>query len=128
MISIPRRDRGIMRMDHRADAVLQLRNHLAAAVVRGRVGGKENHHVDLEPHRITANLHVALFENVEQADLHQFVQFRQLVHGEDAPVHAGNQAEVQGSSADMLVPAASLAGSISPITSANFVPGASRSA
>ena len=44
---------------------------------------------------IAANLHVALFEDVEQADLHQFVQLGQFVHGEDAAVHARDQAEVQ---------------------------------
>ena len=46
-------------------------------------------------HRVAADLHVALFENVEQADLHQFVQLGQFVHREDAAVHARNQAEVQ---------------------------------
>ena len=85
----------IMRVDHRADAVLQLRDHLAAAVVRGRVGGEEDQHVDVEPDRIAADLHVALFQDVEQPHLHQLVQFRQLVHGEDAAVHAGDQPEVQ---------------------------------
>ena len=77
---------------------------------------------------IAADLHVALFENVEQADLHQFVEFRQFVHRENAAVHARNEAEVQGFFGAMLVPPASLAGSISPMMSANFVPGASRSA
>ena len=85
----------IVRVDHRADAVLELRNDLAAAVVRRRVGREENQHVDVELDRIAANLHVALFEDVEQADLHQFVEFRQFVHGEDAAVHARDQAEVQ---------------------------------
>ena len=86
----------IVGVNHRADAVLELRNHLAAAVVGGRIGGKEDQHVDVEPHRIAADLHVALFQNVEQPDLHQFVELGQFVHGENAPVHAGNQAEVQG--------------------------------
>ena len=86
---------GIVRVDHRADAVLQLRNHLAAAIVRGRIGGEEDQHVDVEPHRIAADLHVALLKNVEQADLDQLVEFGQLVHRKDPPVHAGNQSEVQ---------------------------------
>ena len=86
----------IVRVDHRADAVLELRDHLAAAVVGGRVGREEDQHVDVEPDRIAADLHVALFEDVEQADLHQFVQLGQFVHGEDAAVHPRNQAEVQG--------------------------------
>ena len=86
----------IVRVDHRADAVLQLRNHLAAAVVGGRVGRKQDQHVDVEADRIAADLHVALFEDVEQAHLHQLVQLGQLVDGEDAPVHARDQPEVQG--------------------------------
>ena len=85
----------IVRVDHRADAVLQLRNHLAAAVVRGRIGREEDQHVDVEADRIAANLHVALFQDVEQADLHQFVQLGQFVHGEDAAVHPRDQPEVQ---------------------------------
>ena len=82
-------------MDHRADAVLELRDDLAAAVVGGRVGGEEDQHVDVELDRVAADLHVAFFENIEQADLHQFVEFRQLVHGENAAVHPRDQAEVQ---------------------------------
>ena len=46
-------------------------------------------------HRVAANLHVALFQDVEQADLHQLVQLGQLVHGEDAAVHPRDQAKVQ---------------------------------
>ena len=82
-------------MNHRADAVLQLRNHLAAAIERRRIGGEQQQHVDVEADRIAADLHVALFEDVEQADLHQFVQLGQFVHGENAAVHARNQPEMQ---------------------------------
>ena len=85
-----------MRVDDRADAVLELRNHLAAAVVGGRVGREQDQHVDVEVDRIAANLHVALFQDVEQADLHQLVELGQFVDGEDAAVHARNQPEVQG--------------------------------
>ena len=46
-------------------------------------------------HRVAADLHVALFENVEQADLHQLVELGQLVHGEDAAVQPRDEAEVQ---------------------------------
>ena len=45
---------------------------------------------------IAADLHVALFEDVEQAHLHQLVQLGQFVDGEDAAVHARDQPEVQG--------------------------------
>ena len=85
-----------MRVDDRADAVFELRDDFAAAVVRGRVGGEEDQHVDIEPDGIAADLHVALFQNVEQADLHQFVEFRQFVDGKNAAVHARDEAEVQG--------------------------------
>ena len=57
---------------------------------------EEDQHVDVELDRVAADLHVALFEDVEQADLHQLVELGQLVHGEDAAVHARDQAEVQG--------------------------------
>ena len=69
---------------------------LPRAVVGRRVGGEEDQHVDIELDRIAANLHVALFEDVEQADLHQFIELGQFVHGEDAAMHARNQPEVQG--------------------------------
>ena len=84
-----------MGVDHRADAVFELRDHLAAAVVGGGIGGKQNQHIDVEFDRIAADLHVPLFQDVEQADLHQLVQLGQLVHGKDAPVHARNQTEVE---------------------------------
>ena len=97
MISMPERAvERVVRLDQRADAVLQLRDHLAGAVVRRRVGREEDQHVDVELDRVAADLHVALFEDVEQADLDQLVQFGHLVHGEDAAVHARDQAEVQG--------------------------------
>ena len=57
---------------------------------------EEDQHVDVELDRVAADLHVALFEDVEQADLHQLVELGQLVHGEDAAVHARDEAEVQG--------------------------------
>ena len=85
-----------MRLNQTADAVLELRNDFAAAVVGGRIGGKQNHHVQIKLHWIATNLHVAFFQNVEQADLHQFVQFRQFVHREQTAMHARNESEVQG--------------------------------
>ena len=60
-----------------------------------RVRAEEHQHVEVELDRIAANLHVAFFENVEQPDLDQFVEFRDFVHGEDRAVHPRNQAEVQ---------------------------------
>src|SRR6185312_8976180 len=85
----------IVRLNQRADAVLQLRNDLAGAVVRGRVGGEEDEHVEVELDGVAADLHVAFFEDVEEADLDEFVQFGDFVHGEDAAVHARDEAEVE---------------------------------
>ena len=85
----------IVRLNQRADAVLELRDHLAAAVVRRRVRGEQDQNVEVELNRIAANLHVALFEDVEQTDLHQFIEFGYLIHRKDAAVHTRNEAEVQ---------------------------------
>ena len=86
----------IVRLDQRADAVLELRDDLAAAVVRRGIGREQDRARRGRTGRVAADLHVALFEDVEQADLHQFVELGHLVHGEDAAVHARDQAEVQG--------------------------------
>jgi hypothetical protein len=42
-----------------------------------------------------ADLDVALFEDVEEADLDEIVEVGELVHREDAAVHAGDEAKVQ---------------------------------
>ena len=81
--------------DNRADPVFQLRDDFPAAVECRWIGGKQYQHVQVEADGIAANLHVAFFQNIEQAHLHELVQFGQFVHGEDAAMHAGNQAEVQ---------------------------------
>ena len=57
---------------------------------------EQHQHVEVELDRVAADLHVAFFEDVEQPDLDEFVEFRDLVHGEDAAVHPRDQAEVQG--------------------------------
>jgi hypothetical protein len=58
-----------MGMDRGTDSILQLRDHFSRAVVRGRVGAEQNQHVDIELDGIATNLHVALFQDIEQADL-----------------------------------------------------------
>src|SRR4029079_15831852 len=82
-------------MNDGADAVLELRNDLAAAVVGGRVSGEEDQHIDIEADRIAADLDIALFEDFEQADLDQFIELGQLVDGKNAAVQARDQAKVQ---------------------------------
>ena len=82
-------------MDDRTNSILKLRNHLPTAVVRGWVRREENQSVDVEADRKPANLDVPFLENIKHAHLHQFVQFRELVHGEDAAMHARNQPEMK---------------------------------
>ena len=43
----------------RTDAILELRDDLAAPVIGRRVGRKENTHIDFKPDRIAADLYVA---------------------------------------------------------------------
>ena len=52
--------------------------------------------IDFEVDRVAPNLDIALFEEIEQADLDEFIEIRQFVHGEDAAMHAGDESEVQG--------------------------------
>ena len=87
---------GVVGVDDGADPILELRDHLAGAVVGGGIGGEEEHHVDVELDRIATDLDVAFLEDVEHPHLDQFVELRQLVHGEDAAVHPGDEAEVEG--------------------------------
>src|SRR5439155_7915644 len=49
----------IVCLDQRTDAVLELGNDLAAAVVSGRVGGEENQDINVELHGIAADLDLA---------------------------------------------------------------------
>ena len=52
-------------------------------------------HVERQADLVAADLHVALLEHVEQADLDALGEVGQLVDGEDAAVGAGHQAVVQ---------------------------------
>ena len=58
-----------MRADDRADAVLQRRDDPAAVGVILGIGAEDQADVQVEPDGIAANLHVAFFQDVEQADL-----------------------------------------------------------
>ena len=84
----------VVRLNRRPDAVLELGDDLARAVVRHRVGRKQDQHVDVESDGIAADLYVALLENVEQSDLNELIEIGQLVHGEYAAVHTRDQSEV----------------------------------
>ena len=87
---------GIVRADDRADAVLQRRDDAAAVGVVLGIGAEDQADVQIEADGVAANLHVALFQHVEQADLDSRGEVGQFVDGEDAAVAAGDQAVVHG--------------------------------
>src|SRR5690606_22901214 len=62
----------------------------------GGVGGEEDEDVEVEADGVAADLDVAFLEDVEEADLDEVVEVGEFVHGEDAAVHAGDEAEVEG--------------------------------
>ena len=65
----------IMSLNQAADAVLQLWNHFSAAVISRRICREQNHDIQIKLNGVTANLHVPFFKDIEQADLHKFIQF-----------------------------------------------------
>jgi len=85
----------VVRDDRAADPVLELRDHLARAVVRARIRTEEDEDVEVEAHRVAADLDVALLEDVEEPDLHELVEVGELVHREDAAVLPRDEAEVE---------------------------------
>ena len=85
-----------MRADLAAEPVLQRRDDAAAVRVVLGVGGGEEHHVERQADLVAADLHVALLEHVEHADLDPLREVGQLVDREDAPVGPRHEAVVQG--------------------------------
>ena len=85
----------VVRADLAAEAVLQRRDDAAAVRVVVGVGRRDEHDVEREADLVAADLHVALLEHVEQADLDALGEVGQLVDGEDAAVRAGHEAVVQ---------------------------------
>ena len=86
----------VVRADLRAVAVLQRRDDAAAVRVVLRVGGGDDEHVERQAQPVAADLHVALFHDVEQADLDALGEVGELVDAEDAAVVARDQAVVNG--------------------------------
>ena len=84
----------IVRADLRAVAVFQRRDDAAAIRVVLGVRGRNEENVERQTHAVSADLDVALFEHVEQADLNPLGEVRQFVDGEDAPVDARQQSVV----------------------------------
>ncbi len=85
-----------MRADLGTNPVLEGRDDLAARRVVLRIGGEDEHDVQLEADRIALYLDVALLQDVEQAHLNLAGQVRQLVDGEDAAVRPREQSVVHG--------------------------------
>ena len=83
-----------MRADLRAVAVLQRRDDAATIRVVLGVRRRDEENVERQPHAMTADLDVALFEHVQQADLDPLGEVGQFVDGEDAAVDARQQAVV----------------------------------
>ena len=81
--------------DLAAEAVLQRRDDAAAVRVVLGVGRRHEQHVERQPDLVAADLHVALLEHVEQADLDALGEVGQLVDGEDAAVRPRHEAVVQ---------------------------------
>ena len=82
---------GVVRADLGTEAVLQRRDESTAVGVVLGVRRRDDQHVEVEAHEVAADLHVALFEDVEQSDLDALGQVGQLVHGEDAAVGLGHE-------------------------------------
>ena len=85
----------IVGADLRPVAILQRRDDAAAIGVVLWIRGGDQEDVQRHAHLVAANLHVAFFEDVEQPHLDPLGEVRQLVDGEDAAVHSGQQAEVE---------------------------------
>ena len=84
----------VVRADLRAEAVLERRDDAAAVRVVLGVRRRDEHDVERQADLVAADLHVALFEHVEQADLDALGEVGQLVDREDAAVGARDEAVV----------------------------------
>ena len=86
----------VVRPDLGAEAILERRDDAAAAGVVLRVRAGHDEQVERQPQGVATHLDVALFEDVEQADLDAFGEVGQLVEAEDAAIGAGDEPVVDG--------------------------------
>ena len=77
-------------------AILQGGDYASPVGVVLRIGGGDQEHVERQADLVATNLHVALLEHVEEPHLDTLREVRQLVDSEDAAVHPGHEAEVDG--------------------------------
>src|SRR5437870_9780320 len=87
---------GIMRPDLRAEAILERRDDPPAVRVVVRVGAGDHVDIDRQAQLDSADLHTALIEVVQQADLDPFGEIGQLVDGEDAAIGSRDEPVVDG--------------------------------
>ena len=88
--------RRVVRADLGPEPVLQRRDDPPAVGVVLRVRGGHDEHVERQPQHVPADLDVPLLHHVQHRDLDALGEVGQLVDGDDAPVPARDQAEVDG--------------------------------
>ncbi len=81
----------VVRADLRTEAVLERGDDPAAVRVVLGVGRRDEQHVERQADLVAADLHVALFEHVQQTDLDALGEVGQLVDREDAAVGPRNE-------------------------------------
>ncbi len=86
----------VVRADDGADAVFEGGDDAAAVGVVFGVGGEDHANIEVEADGVAADLDVAFFEDVEEADLDFGGEVGEFIEGEDAAVGAGDEAEVHG--------------------------------
>ena len=87
---------GVVGADDGADAVFEGGDDAAAIGVVLWIGGEDHANVKVQADRIAANLDVALFENIKEADLNFGGKVGQFIDGKDATVGARDEAVVHG--------------------------------
>ena len=85
----------IVGADLGAEAVLERGDDATAVGVVLGVCRREQHDVERQLDAIAADLHVAFFEHVQQADLDAFGQVRKFVDREQTTIRTGHHAVVQ---------------------------------
>src|SRR5579884_170271 len=86
----------IVRANLGADAVFERRDNAAAIGVVFRVGAGDHIDIQRQANLVAANLHIALFHDVQQAHLDALGKVGQFVDAEDATIRARNHAVVDG--------------------------------
>ena len=87
---------GVVRADLGAEAVLERGDQSTAVGVVLGVGRGHHHHVEIEAHQVTTDLHVALLKDVEQAHLDALREVGQLVDRKDPAVRLGHESVAEG--------------------------------